>query len=443
MSSIGFRQIGKQSSLSSLVRSLAAEYQRFAAKQITIETTDFKTIHRASQSLLKYNEMNIQSSQKSITTKFYAPYEPDFKNVVLLLKLDQMGRYAIDSSGFGNRGKIAGSGYMPQRVMDDGVDLGFGGNSQYLHFDGMNTFVFVEDSPKLQARKVNVAMTFTFRIYLNALSWTLSDPSDPTKPRYIFAKSDDDHQQYGYACAMDQTGNIIFTWMTGGQKYTVETGGGVIALSTAGYTDTGYTPTGFDVESLTPGLGVDLDAALASFNIAITVDIPEGYDPNGYDFTGYTVGPSQGITIAVDSSFLTGSTTPVITYYRNLTINHLDTFVGDEEDLADDIDDPTAIQKLPNFHENYRLRIGAAYPFSGSQQGWYKWNGGIQDFRIYRDKLLTDEDLIFLFDNKQSISGYPIGHIGVAGYTLLLPTAIGIAGYSAVGYDSTGFDTGL
>src|SRR4249919_1858744 len=111
MSSIGFRQIGKRSSLTNLVRSLAAEYQKFTSKQITIETTDFKSIHRTGQDLLKFNELASQSKTKPITTQFYSPYEPDFNHVVLMLNLDQMGRYAIDGSGFSNHGKYAGAGY--------------------------------------------------------------------------------------------------------------------------------------------------------------------------------------------------------------------------------------------------------------------------------------------------------------------------------------------
>lgn len=442
MSSIGFRQIGKQSSLASTIRSLAAEYQKFAARQITIDTTDFRTIHRSTQSLLKYNEMNIQSHKTLVTKMFYAPYEPDFRYVVLMLKLDQMGRYSPDSSGFGNRGKIAGSAYMPQKMMDDGIDLGFGENSQYLHFDGMYTFVFVEDAPKLRAKQLNTSMCFTFRLYMMAHSWTPSDPDDDDKPRYIFAKSDDDHQQFGYACAMYPTGKLKFTWSAYGVRYTVETADNVITVKNPGYSDQGYTPTGFDVEALST-LGSDEDMALAVFQIAIICNVSQGYDSNGYDPNGFITGPDNGIQIAVDSAFLTQSATPIITYYSTPSINHLDLFVGNQEDLADDVDDPNANLKVPNYHENYRLRIGAAYPFTGDQQGWYKWHGGIQDFRIYRDRLLTNEDLQYYFANKLSISGYPFGQIAYAGYTMILPTQVGTAGYSVTGFDSTGYDTGF
>ena len=439
MSSIGFRQIGKASSLTGLVRSLAAEYQKFAARSITIENTDFKTIHRSTQSLLKYNEMALQSKIKPDTTQFYAPYEPDFKNVVLMLNLDQMGRYAIDSSGFGNRGKYAGAGYAPQLVMDDGIDLGFGENSQYFHFDGAYTFVFVEDAPNLRAEKVN-SMTFTFRLYLSPGSWSLSDPNDERKPRYIFAKSDDDRQQYGYACAMYQDGSLKFTWSKHGVRTTVVTPTGVISTAHAGYTNTGYTPTGYDTEAIS---GTETPTgAIAVFNVAIQADVQESFDPNGFDSSSFITG--NGLTIAVDSQFLL-PTEPhaVITYYTTQTTDHLDLFTGNQEDIPDDIDDPTAYLKIPNFHENYRLRIGAAYPFTDEKQNWYKWIGGIQDFRIYRDLQLDDGDLQFLFDNKLTIANYPFGQIAWAGYTLLLPTAVGCCGYTIEGFDGAGFDTGF
>lgn len=441
MSSIGFRQIGKKSNLTSLVRSLAAEYQKFAASQITVETTDFKSVARSTQDLLKFNELASQSKVKPITTQFYSPYEPDFKHVVLMLNLDQMGRYAIDSSGFGNHGKFAGAGYAPQKIMDDGIDLGFGENSEYFHFDGMWTFVFVEDAPLLQARKMNNPVTFTFRLYLMPHSWEPCDPLDTSKPRYIFAKTDDDAQQNGYACAMTPDGNIKFTWSRYGIKQTVETGSGVITSLNPGYSEAGYTTTGFDTENVDMNMtSTEMDMAIATFQVAILCDIQSGFDTDGFD-NGFTT--SDDIQVAVDNSFLFQSQNPSITYYSNKTQEHLDLFVGNQEDIADDIDDPNAAEHIPNFHENYRLRIGAAYPFSGDQQGLYKWHGGIQAFRIYRDKLLVDEDLQFLFANKLSIAGYTFGQIALAGYTMILPTAVGCCGYTVDGFDSAGYDTGV
>jgi hypothetical protein len=442
MSSIGFRQIGRSSTLTGLVKSLVAEYQKFVAKSITIETTDFKSLHRSAQSLLKYNEMELMAKDKPVTTQFYAPYEPDFKNVVLMLGLSQMGRYAIDSSGFGNRGRIAGAGYAPQIVMDDGIDVGFGENSNYFHFDGLYTFVYVEDAANLRAQKVN-SMTFTFRIYLMPHSWEPSDPNDITKPRYIFAKSDDDQQQNGYACAMDAYGSLKFTWIRNGTRTTIVTPLGTIATAKAGFTDTGYTPTGFDVETVDMSM-MDMNMAIAVYNVAILCNVQEGFDPTGYDSNGYITGSGNDIQIAVDSQFLfPDEPHAVITYYNTQSQDHLDLFVGNQEDLADDIDDPNASLKVPNFHENYRLRIGAAYPFTDDKQAWYKWHGGIQDFRIYRDMQIGNTDLQFLFDNKLTIANYPFASIAWAGYTLLLPTAKGCCGFDFDGFDGVGFDNGF
>ena len=465
MSSIGFRQIGKSSTLTGLVKSLVAEYQKFTAKSITIESTDFKALHRSAQSLLKFNEMELQGKVKPTTTQFYAPYEPDFKSVVLMLGLNQMGRFAIDASGFGNRGRIAGAGYAPQKMMDDGIDLGFGSNSHYFRFDGQYTFVYVEDAANLRAQKVN-SMTFTFRLYPSALTWQPCDPTDMTKPRYIFAKSDDANQQFGYACAMYPDGSLKFTWSKNGVRSTVVTPRGTIATKHAGYTDTGYTPTGFDVETVNLSQ-TDLNAAIAVFNVAVLCNMQEGFDPAGYLSDGFIVGSGNDISIAVDSSFLSRQSLgydgngfdtgydldnvqsldspqhAVITYYNTPSTDHLDLFVGNQEDLPDDIDDPDAALKTPNHHENFRLRIGAAYPFTGAQQGLYKWQGGIQDFRIYRDMQIDPWDLQFLFDNKLTIANYPFGTIAWAGYTLLLPTAVGCCGFDIDGFESAGFDTGF
>jgi len=459
MSSASFRQIGKASSLTTIVRSLAAEYQRFAAKSITIETTDFKSRHRTAQSLLKYNELALQAKKKPITTQFYSPLEPDFKNVVLMLNLDQMGRYAVDSSGWGNRGKIAGAGYAPQIVRDDGIDVGYGINSEYLFFDGYYTFVYVEDAPNIRARQINTSMCFTFRIYLYPGSWMPSDPDDISKPRYIFAKADDAQQQSGYACALTPDGRIKFTWRSGGVSNTIQTDDNTITLHHPGFDIAGYTSTGYNtdgIEGFDPGgfdygyqIGVEdlamfSDKAVGVFNVVITASVSESYDADGYDSDSFLTGADGGLTIAIDSAFLTGSTSPVITYYTQQTGEHLDLFIGNQQEQgADDIDDPLATKQLPNHPEYFRLRIGAAYPFSGDKQTWYKYLGGIQDFKIYRDRLLTAEEIQFLFLNKLTISPIPFGQVAKAGYVLILPSATGCCGYSAEGYDSVGFDTGL
>ena len=56
---------------------------------------------------------------------------------------------------------------------------------------------------------------------------------------------------------------------------------------------------------------------------------------------------------------------------------------------------------------------------------------------------LENQDLLYLFTNRLSIAGYPFGQIAFAGYTLILPTAIGCCGYDVDGYDSSGYDTGV
>ena len=368
------------------------------------------------------------------------PFEPDFNHVALMLNLDQLGRYAIDSSGFGNRGKISGAGYVPQIIKDDGIDLGYGENSQYMYFDGRFVYVFIEDNPNLRASKINNYISITCRIYLFPDSWEPCDPTDPLKARYICSKSDDNHQQFGYALALTPDGRIKFTWSKAGTKSTVQTPIATITSRHPGYTKAGYSPSGFDIEDLTV---IDTTAAIAVFNIAIIADVQEGYDSDGFDVDSFETGPSGGIKIAVDSAFLTNSPVPVITYYNESTTDHLDLIVGNTIDLPDDIDDPNANEHLPLVDENLRLRIGAAFPLTGDQQKFYKFKGGIQNFHIYRELLLGDIDLRFLFSNKLSISPIPFGKVAKAGYTLLLPTAQGDAGYDPTGFDSIGFDTGI
>lgn len=86
------------------------------------------------------------------------------------------------------------------------------------------------------------------------------------------------------------------------------------------------------------------------------------------------------------------------------------------------------------------LRLGALYPID-NQDTWYKFKGGIQDFRIYRDYLFSNSDITNLYTNKLTIRAIPIGRVALAGMGVFTDQASLTGGFDSTGFDSTGFDT--
>lgn len=86
------------------------------------------------------------------------------------------------------------------------------------------------------------------------------------------------------------------------------------------------------------------------------------------------------------------------------------------------------------------LRFGALFPID-NHNDWYKFYGGIQDFRIYREYLLSDTEVASLYTNKLTIRDIPNGKIALAGMGVFTDQVSYFGGFDTTGFDSTGFDT--
>jgi hypothetical protein len=117
-----------------------------------------------------------------------------------------------------------------------------------------------------------------------------------------------------------------------------------------------------------------------------------------------------------------------------------------------------------------RLRIGTTHNFATTHPTaglWWKWKGGIQQIRFYRDYLLTFPEIQNLHDNKMTIREMPFGSPALAGMMLAFEelsqllggfdddayeidayeiglndfALFGFQGFDSIGYDPEGFDT--
>jgi hypothetical protein len=83
------------------------------------------------------------------------------------------------------------------------------------------------------------------------------------------------------------------------------------------------------------------------------------------------------------------------------------------------------------------LNYAIFYRGAGSDNGFVY--GDLYDFRVYREKVVSQTEVTRMNTNKWTISDIPFGQVMVADY--YSASHIGSGGYDSVGYDSTGFDT--
>ena len=207
------------------ITQLVREFQRFTAGQLKIENPDFRTLNKTVSSRMKYSDPFTFSKKKSVYPIFMMPFEPDFNHAVLMLRMDHLGRYSKDASGFGNHATIFGN-----QELKEGIDLGYG-PSTYQNFDGATTYLQLKDRYNLLNSSVYLTgFSLSARIYPEDLTFT-SD--DHTKFRTILSKHDDIRGLYGYVLGVLPDGSLQFTFTRGGQTYSIASPPDTIKLDTS------------------------------------------------------------------------------------------------------------------------------------------------------------------------------------------------------------------
>jgi hypothetical protein len=259
--SLGIGQQRKRSTVQSRFRSLVDEIARDRAAQVQVETLDFQGWQRMSSDRLKYNDAFLYGKTKDVRTKFFLPKEPDFQYLTCWLKLDHIGRFIEDASGFNTNGYV--KGYPKLRP---GIDLGFGG-SVYCDFNGTTDFVDVPDSPKIRPSAALSGLSMSFRLYPK----DISDPGAGTgKYRKVVCKRDDASNALSISVLPD--GRLRFTMMVNGIRYSVHTDAGIIVPNLSA-------PINYDCAVIfqrpTPLLNTKL--TFPSSNITVTGEVGEPY----------------------------------------------------------------------------------------------------------------------------------------------------------------------
>ena len=162
--SLGVGQIRKNATVQSRFRKLVDAIARNQAVQLQVDTLDFQGWQRMSSDRLKMQDPFFYGKEKTVRLRFFTPKEPNLQFLVLALKLDHVGRFIEDWSGFAQDGVVHG-----QPKLKSGIDTGFGG-SVYCDFNGTTDFVDVPDSPKLRSTATLSGFSFSFRLYPRDIS---------------------------------------------------------------------------------------------------------------------------------------------------------------------------------------------------------------------------------------------------------------------------------
>lgn len=491
--SLGIGQQRKRSTVQSRFRSLVDQIARDRAAQIQIETLDYQGWQRMSSDRLKYNDAFLYGKTKNVRTKFFLPKEPDFNFLTCWLKLDHIGRFIEDASGFNTNGYVKG---YPK--LKSGIDMGFGG-SVYCDFNGTTDFVDVPDSPKIRPSAALSGFTISFRLYPK-------DISDPGSNRYrkVACKRDDASNAFSISVLPD--GRLRFTVMVNGLRYSVQSNAGTIianplapvahdcnvkfqrpvpqantklTLVNANISAFGYDPpleplyandanpsTAWVHQVLPTWIKVDLGSTKRISRVA--VHWHRGSTPTNltYGFTIETSPDNVDWTERVDRDSATAAATGMEYYdiipnvdarYVRVNVNTTSVMAtaafaairelevwgsdtpgtpGSAQTQAIYINNvkytttTSTHDDLPTDIEN-ELHIARGSTVTGTD---YKFQGGIQDFRWWKNYLYSDAEVNNLYVNKQTILPIPMGAVAFAGQFVILPES------EDFGFDIEGFD---
>jgi hypothetical protein len=398
--SVTTRQIRKNSNAQSRFHGLVSDIKRAQAEQVKIDNTDFRVRNRVMYSKLLYHDPHVFHKNKPSNQPFYMTFEPDLKYLVGMWDLDHTGRFSMDGSCHANHGK-----FLNNTTLGEGIDLGFG-TSQYVDFDGRECYVYVDDKPELRLSQAD-QFSISFRLYPRDIE--ASDGPGGNKFRMILHKPDtstspggtiDSGVADGYACAVTPDGKIRFTVKLKGISYSAETLAGVIVPNTP--------PTAYSV-IITVNMVNTKPVPLVTFP---PPDTPGGNVESESPLTPPLIAPR--IEINVNNE-----------YFQIYTTEHLH-FIADP---------------------NRRLRFGAVWNYNLNDPGinqWFKFKGGIQQMRMYRNLVLTFPNQQALFINKLATNEMPFGSPALAGQTLVFqePGIGGTGGYDEIAFEFDAYETG-
>ena len=370
---------------------LSEKLANFEARNAQVEQPDFLNEQLIDDSRLRYHEIAHTNTRPS-STIFYLPFEPDLNTLTCWFECDAWANIMKDSSLLGNNAHFLPAKHIPTGM--EGPTKGFGGGinqipsddaasiddtsgSVAMNLDGETQSIAVFDNPTIRLSGTTTGISIAALIFPRTFNIT-----DGGMPRYIVSKSDNASNYYGIwleAGSGMATGAGGFTSHFTSHFANIVIGGGFTSHFTSGFAN------------ISPVGGGGIGSGTIHFWV----------------FDG---GIDRSVRTIVNVLELEEWAWVVCTFDQSnnaaiIYVNGLPAPI-----TADIITDGPILAGSQDLNRDMHV-------FGNIGDGFFQ--GGVSDFRLYREKVLTAAEVFNLDQNMISISNIPIGNISRTGFSLV------------------------
>ena|SRR5215831_2847246 len=396
---------------------LSERLAAFEARNAQVEQPDFLNEQLMGDSRLKYQEIGHTNTRPS-STIFYFPFEPDLKYLTCWLTFESWANILPDASLMGNDAHFVparniptgiegplkgyGGGSIPHISSDDPTAIDDTSGTVAILLDGQTQSMAVYDVSGVRLLGTTVGISIATLVRPMTFN-----PTQGGMPRYVVSKVDDSKNYYGIwleAGTGQATGQAGFSSHFTTHFANITLLGGFTNHFTAGFMS--FVPS--------PGGSVGFTSAYTSNYVNI---VTPASDPGGatsasgvIHFWIYDGGIDRSVRTVVNVLNLDQWAWIACTFNQSTNVASIYVNGLPAPIVNDQITDGTILAGSPDLSTDMQI-------FSG-REGDGHFQGGVSDFRFYREKVLTDSEVFNLDMNMISISNIPIGNICKTGFSL-------------------------
>lgn|SRR5215831_3535399 len=397
---------------------LSERLAAFEARNAQVEQPDFLNEQLMGDSRLKYQEIGHTNTRPS-STIFYFPFEPDLNYLTCWLTFESWANVLPDASLMGNDAhfiparnipsgiegplKGYGGGSIPHPSSDDPSVIDDTSGSVAVLLDGETQSMAVYDVPGVRLSGTTVGISVATLVRPLTFNRTAGGMS-----RYVVSKVDDSKNYYGIwleAGTGAATGQGGFSSHFTTHFASISLLGGFTSHFTAGFMS--IVPLGI------PGGGFTSAYTFRYVNSAGTPppDPGGGTPASGViHFWVFDNGVDRSVRTLVNVLNLDQWAWVACTFNQSTNVASIYVNGRPAPIVNDTITDGTILAGSQDLSTDMHI-------FSG-REGDGHFQGGVSDFRFYREKVLTDAEVFNLDMNMISISNIPIGNICKTGFSL-------------------------
>jgi hypothetical protein len=373
-------------------KKLSEKIAEFESRNAQVEQPDFLNEQLIDDSRLRFHEIAHTNTRPS-STIFYLPFEPDLLTLTCWLQFEAWANIMTDSSLMGNDAHFVPAKNIPSGI--EGPTKGFGGGinvvpsddasniddtsgSVAMMLDGETQSISVYDKSNIQLAGTSTGISIAALIFPRTFN-----PTDGGMPRYIVSK-------------VDNATNYFGIWL--------ETGTGM-ATGAGGFTS--HFTSHFS--NITIGGGFTTHFTTGFANITA---IGGNTDASGViHFWIFDAGVDRSVRTIVNVLELEQWAWITCTFNQSNNVALIYVNGLPAPTVNDSITDGTILAGRAD--QNTDMHV-----FGGNRGDGFFY-GGVSDFRLYREKVLTAAEVFNLDQNMMTISNIAIGNISKTGFSLI------------------------